>query len=38
MQGMPRRYYDYLPQFHTLNLVLDRRLLDSGRRPDHDVL
>ncbi len=21
IQGMPRRYYDYLPQFHTLNLV-----------------
>ncbi len=20
-QGMPRRYYDYLPQFHTLNIV-----------------
>jgi cytochrome c oxidase subunit 1 len=21
IQGMPRRYYDYLPEFHTLNLV-----------------
>ncbi|HSP01227.1 MAG TPA: cbb3-type cytochrome c oxidase subunit I, partial [Thioalkalivibrio sp.] len=21
MQGMPRRYYDYLPQFHTLNIL-----------------
>lgn len=21
VQGMPRRYYDYLPDFHTLNLV-----------------
>jgi cytochrome c oxidase subunit 1 len=21
MMGMPRRYYDYLPQFHTLNVI-----------------
>lgn len=21
IEGMPRRYYDYLPQFHTLNIV-----------------
>ncbi len=21
LQGMPRRYYDYLPQFHTLHLI-----------------
>jgi cytochrome c oxidase subunit 1 len=21
LEGMPRRYYDYLPQFHTLNMV-----------------
>ncbi len=21
LQGMPRRYYDYLPEFHTLNMV-----------------
>ncbi len=21
IQGMPRRYYDYLPEFHTLNMV-----------------
>ncbi len=21
IKGMPRRYYDYLPEFHTLNIV-----------------
>ena len=32
MEGMPRRYYDHLPQFDTLPRRRDGRQLDPGRR------
>ncbi len=37
-QGMPRRYYDYLPKYHTGQSDLDHRVLDPGDRDTSDVL